>query len=187
LSKNYIFALLFALLLSGCVKTQCYDRNGLEYEPEDIVPSLNLQSTFSEIALELCECQDGVCPGKSVLVTDTVDISTLKSDEAGFFMTDMLKSSLNQVCNYQITEAKFSEYFELSKSGFVALTSRAKDIKPIDRPVSTAVVSSYKYSNSSLFVFVREINTFNGKIEKFVTKEVPFNCIGDTIFRTDFK
>lgn len=185
MNKSTIFALLFALLINGCVKTQCYDRDGLAYAPEDVVTNLNLQATFGEIATELCGCEG--CPGKSVIVTDTIDIATLKTDEAGLFMTDLLKSSLNQICNYRMTEAKFSDYFQLTRGGFVALTTKARDAKPIDHFVSTAIVSSYKYSNTSLYIFVREININSGKIEKFITKEVPFNCIGDAIFRTDFK
>jgi len=162
----------------------CYDKHGLVYEPEEIIPNLNLQPTFDEMAKELCECVS--CPTKSVLVTDVVDVNSLASDGAGAFMSEMLKSSLNRVCKYTITEAKFREYFQLDSNGFVALSNSAKDIKEIKKPVSTAIVSTYKYSPSKLHIFTKEINIRTGDTRKISTREVPFTCMGSSIIRTDF-
>jgi len=185
LNRIFLTSITFivSIFLSGCAG-QC---DGVEVE--DVVPKLDLRKTFNEMSAELC-CGVDVCvmPTRTVLVTDFVEIDSFESDSSGMFMSELLKSSLNQKCNYTIQQAEFSKYFKLDKGGFVALTRNANEIKLAEAPLGvSAIVGTFKYSADRLYIFVREINIHTGKISKFITREIPFTCVGDNVIRTDFK
>lgn len=187
--NKIILSLLAGLIIfTGCA-SPCYDRHGVLYNPDDVVVRLDLQKTFDEVALQMCGYINvNSVPTKTVLVTDFVDVETFQSNGSGMFMSEMLKSSLNQKCNYTIAQAEFSKFFKLNRGGLLALTRDAKEVKHTEVPIgATAIVGTFKYSPTTLHLFVREINTYSGKISKFITKEIPFTCMGDSVFRTDFE
>ena len=176
------------IILSGCA-SPCYDRHGIVYEPEEVIVQLNLQKTFDEVASQMCgNVNVNLVSTKTVLVTDFVDVETLQSNGSGMFMSEMLKGSLNQKCNYTIAQAEFSKFFKLNRGGLLALTRDASEVKNTNVAMgATAIVGTFKYSPTRLHLFVREINTHSGKISKFITKEIPFTCLGASVFRTDFE
>lgn len=189
MSKIALSTLALIIFFAGCA-SPCYDKHGIMYDSDEVIANLDLKKTFDEVANEMCGnmYSPSVVPSKSVMVTDFVDVSSLQSNESGMFMSELLKGSLNQKCNYNIQQAEFSKYFKLNRGGFVALTRDANEIKMAETPMGvSAVVGTFKYSPNRLHIFVREINIHSGKISKFITKEIPFTCLGESVFRTDFK
>ena len=188
MNKIIISLFIGLIIFSGCA-SPCYDKHGILYNPDNVIVQLDLQKTFDEVATQMCGAVNvNLLPTKTVLVTDFVDVETLQSDGSGMFMSELLKGSLNQKCNYSITQAEFSKFFKLNRGGLVALTRDASEVKNVNVSMgTTAIVGTFKYSPTTLHLFVREINTHSGKILKFITRQIPFTCLGSSVFRTDFE
>lgn len=196
MNRASLFALSISVaLFSGCasIGSSCADRYGIMYEAEDIVPKLDIKATLDSMARELCCNSDMECSTqKSVLVTDFADIETLEPNRVGLFLGEVFRGSLGESCKYSITQAEFSKYFKLNQSGLVVLSRDSSEIKNSEvgfgtkSMISSAIVGTYKYTPSVLYLFVKEINIDSGKIVKQVTREIPFSCIGNRVLEGDF-
>lgn len=71
-------------------------------------------------------------------------------------MGELMRSSLNNVCCYQIIQAEFAKYFKLSENGLVVLTRKISEIKNDEYSQSDAIVGTYSYLNNSKVVILQE-------------------------------
>ncbi|MBF0539237.1 MAG: hypothetical protein HQL03_13395 [Nitrospirae bacterium] len=191
--KKILF-LIVLMLLSGCggmlseVSSTFRCRDNVAFN-DDIVTRLKLKDVFGEVAAELCgaSCAQGClpntpsCVGKTILVTDFVDIVTLMPRGAGLFMSELMRSSINNTCCYKVMQGEFRSYFKLSPEGMVALTRNPNEIKFPEYLHNESIVGTYRLTDGRLYLFVRRINVYTGNISKFVTKEISYKCLGDTI------
>ena len=175
--KNFTFVLISSLifLLNGCVSVKMPCSNN----PDKVIPELKLQTIFEEIARELKnKCHSVRCNGSSTtLITDFVDIKTLTPRRSGMLMSELMKSSISRIYGDNIIQAEFSQYFKLNVSGLVVLTRDVTQIQQQRFPFSEAIVGTYNYTNNKLYIFVRKINIYTGKITSMVTKEINFSCV----------
>lgn len=176
--------------VSGCVrivdKASCSDEIG------NIAASAAIKDVFNELARELCDdsCTTGdpttgdpatgkrTCRGATVLVTDFVDVQSYKAKRPGIFFGELMKSSLNEMCNYKIVQAELSEYFHLSDQGLTALTRNPREVKNSEYANAESVIGTYHFSGARAFLFARRINTYTGKIVKIASREIPLVCGG---------
>ena len=117
---------------------------------------------------------------RTVLVADFVDLQNLLPNQTGILMGELMRGSLNSVCNYGIIQAEFSKYFKLSEKGLLVLSRDVSDIKIDTYSQSECIVGTYSIMNNKLMIFARRINTGSGLISKMVTKEVDFECGDDS-------
>jgi hypothetical protein len=191
-------------LLSGCATStpstfggDCYNKS-----LPILLDSTDLKALFQDIAAELCGETSYAClpqteEGKgntqtctnseemnpvAVLVTDFADIQSFLPNQSGLLMGELMRGSLNKVCNYKIIQAEFAKYFKLSENGLVVLTRKVNEIKKDEYSQSEAVVGTYSYlNNSKVVIFVRKINITTGKISRMVTREVNYACTGRSV------
>ena len=174
-----LFLTNFIFIINGCVsvKMPCSSN------PDKVIPALKLQSVFDEIAKELKNnCHSVRCNGATTtLITDFVDIRSLTPKRSGMLMSELMKSSINKIYGDNIIQAEFSQYFKLNDNGLVVLTRDVTKIQQQQFPFSEAIVGTYNYTNSKLYIFVRKINIYTGKITSMVTKEINYGCINGVI------
>jgi hypothetical protein len=179
-----------SLIFSGCsVNTStCFDQYGTTSKQE-LIYKLSLEGVMNDIAYELCNyngcnCASGMSKGcpTTIITTDFVDVRSLRSNKAGMFLNELLRSSMSQFCCSKIVQAEVGKYFRLNdKEGFVSLTRDVEKIKSQEYRNSKAIVSTYSISDSNLYLFVRVVDVNSGKITKMIKKKVSFVCIGDTV------
>lgn len=205
--KTVIFAaaLTLSLLLSGCYSvgggTSGYRGGGCYQQSfNNFLEHTDLKKVFADIAVELCmdACNDcgpqaNACSqngaagqstqtsGKTVLVTDFVDIQSFVPKQQGILMGELMRGSLNSNCCFRIIQVEFAKYFKLSESGLVVLSRDVSAIKNDDYNKSECIVGTYSVMNNKLLIFVRRINTVTGKITKMVTREISYSCFGTQI------
>jgi hypothetical protein len=178
------------LIFSGCTvsTSTCFDTYGTTSK-SDIIYKLDLEKVMQDIAYELCNyngcsCTSGMSKGcpTTLITTDFVDIKTYRSNKAGMFLNELLRSSMSGVCCSKIVQAEFGKYFRLNeKEGFVSLTRDIDKIKAPQYSNSKAIVSTYSISDSNLYLFVRVVDIHSGKIIRMIKKKVSFMCIGDAV------
>lgn len=183
-----LIAVLITFTLMGCsALVSCKNNLTYAHQPDAVVSRLDLTDVFDDIAEELC---DGGCKRVSganslssskgtMLVTDMVDIQSYSPGRGGIFMSELMKSSLNNVCCYKIFQTEFGKHFQLSPDGLISLTRNQGEIKNRNYPSNEAIVGTYNYSPGKLFIFVRKINIYTGKISRFITKTVRIGCFKD--------
>jgi hypothetical protein len=177
-------------LFTGCgVSTStCFDQYGTTSKQE-LIYKLQLEEVMNDIAYELCNyngcnCASGLSKGcpTTLISTDFVDVKSLRSNKAGMFLNELLRSSMSERCCSKIIQAEFGKYFRLNnKEGFVSLTRDIDKIKTPQYRNSKAIVSTYSISDSNLYLFVRVVDINSGKIIRMIKKKVSFICIGDTV------
>jgi hypothetical protein len=182
-----LLAGLIAACLSGCV---LFDRTGCSSSLEALTAHGDLKDIFNGLAGELCEgacgpVAEGVkkeCAGRTVLVTDFVDVQSYTPKKAGAFLGELMRSSLSGACRYKIVQAEFSEYFKLTDQGLTALTRNPKEIKNAEFPYSEAVVGTYQFNADKVYLFARRLNIHTGKISKMASREITLPCNGLATF-----
>ena len=152
---------------------------------------IELKVIFQDIAREFCPgfcnncntlenyCGPGAAPHKaprSIMVADFVDLQNPQSSQTGALMGELMRGSLNSVCNYSIVQAEFSKYFKLSDKGLVVLSRDLSDLKIDTETQPDCIVGTYSIMNNKLLIFARRINTGSGLISKMVIREVDFEC-----------
>jgi hypothetical protein len=177
----------------------CYQQNF-----NNLLEQTDLKKVFADIARELCvdacsNCgqQSGaVCTqndlsassaeiaGRTVLVTDFVDIQSFLPKQQGILMGELMRGSLNSSCCYRIVQVEFAKYFKLSESGLIVLSRNANVVKNDDYSQSECIVGTYSIMNNKLLIFVKKINTVTGKISKMVTREINYTCSGNNVSYT---
>ena len=191
-------------LLSGCADSLPHNFGGDCYNKTlpILLDSTDLIPLFQDIATELCvetssDCLAPVEEGggstqncanraeanpMTVLVTDFADIQTFLPNQSGLLMGELMRGSLNKVCNYRIIQAEFAKYFKLSENGLVVLTRKVNEIKKDTYSQPEAIVGTYNYlNNNKVVIFVRRINTETGKISRMVAREINYTCTGRSV------
>jgi len=186
--------------LSGCASVpstyagDCYNKT-----LPILLDSTDLKALFQSIAAEICGEAGPPCSTESkgnlqacvnreelkpltILVTDFADIQTFLPNQSGLLMGELMRGSLNNVCNYKIIQAEFAKYFKLSENGLVVLTRKINEIKKDEYSQSEVIVGTYNYlNNNKVLIFVRKINTETGRISRMVTREINYTCAGRSV------
>jgi len=170
-----LFSILF--IFSGCL---------LKQADEDSYKFTYLHSTgstdFSELTEELLE---NLCPTMTELknknkiitplyVTDFVNISNLDNkSQFGFLLSDELKTSVSQNCNWPIYQIEFSKYLKLGNNGTKLLSRDPADIKNRNINADTyALIGTYSLTQRQLILYLKLIDLNNGVIIKASTTRV---------------
>lgn len=156
----------------------------------------DLKGLFQGISAEFCptmKCSEpgqtdrnrGTCQedprGPVVLVTDFVDLQSFMPNPSGLVMGEVMRTTLNNVCNYQVLQGEFGKYFTLNDRGLVVLTRRASELKTNEFGDREAIVGTYSYlGNNKLMIFARRIDTRTGKVAKMVSREVDYSSAGSS-------
>jgi hypothetical protein len=158
-----------------------------------LLDATDMKGLFQAISAEFCPAgcpestqlgpKQAACPGEQrgpvVLVTDFVDLQSFVPNPSGLLMGEVMRTTLNNVCNYQVLQGEFGKYFTLTEGGLVVLTRRAREIKSNDYGERQAIIGTYSYlSNNKLMIFARRIDTRTGRVEKMVSREVDYTCGG---------
>lgn len=201
--RSVILSLILSCLLgflSGCATAPVQSTGGECFNKTlpILLDATDLKALFQDMARELCvdtcgqskngtgtqpvcENHDGGKP-VTVLVTDFADIQSFVPNQSGLLMGELMRGSLNKVCNYKIVQAEFGKFFKLSENGLVVLTRNVHDIKNDEYAESEAVVGTYSYlSNNKVLLFVRKIHMSTGKISRMVTREITYTCSGRSV------
>ncbi|MCX8026367.1 MAG: FlgO family outer membrane protein [Thermodesulfovibrionales bacterium] len=185
-----LIVVISCFFLTSCVKVvetttlfRCKDLSYSESLQSEIVSKLDLQPVINTMAFELCgDTEQRMCT--PIVITDVVDIKSLKPRRIGMLMSEMLRNSFNNVCCNKIFQAEFSRYFKLNQNGLVVLTRDASEIKNEGYPFSEAIVGTYNITKDRLYIFFRRINIHTGQVSRFTTREISFQCIGDTVIKS---
>lgn len=172
---------LFLLFLSSCASSSQYNKIAYCHNPDEQISNVKLQKYFNQIADELCgdECSDRRCAAESIMVPDFVDIQSVEAKKIGNLMGELMRSSLNKVCGYNIVQEKFSHLFKVSDTGLISLKTVPRDnVKSGNAPSSdkSSVLGTYSASADKLYIFAKIVNNSNGKITKMTSKEVTLSC-----------
>ncbi|MFQ3573750.1 MAG: FlgO family outer membrane protein [Thermodesulfovibrionales bacterium] len=180
----------FCFFLTACVKMvetttlfRCKDISTSEKLQTDLVAKLDLQPVFDSIAHDICYDNDR-CINGPIIITDVVDIKTLTPKRIGMLMSEMTRSSFNNVCCNKIFQGEFGRYFRLDERGLVVLTRDPSEIKNNEYPFAEAIVGTYNITKDRLHIFFRRINVFTGQATRFTTREISFQCIGDSVIKS---
>ncbi|MCX8069274.1 MAG: FlgO family outer membrane protein, partial [Thermodesulfovibrionales bacterium] len=162
---------------------RCKDFTFNETLQAEIIAKLDLQPVYNQIANELC-FYDNLCVEGVILVTDTVEIRSLVPKRSGLFLSELMRNSVKNICCYNIMQAEFGKYFKLDSKGLVSLTRDASEIKNQEYPFTYAIVTTYSLTKDRLYIFARKINVRTGQIERFVSRDIAFQCIGDAVIKS---
>ena len=146
---------------------------------DSVVPNLNLSEAIDDMAYKLCPYTSG----RTIIVTDFVDLETLKPGKSGLLLSELLKSKLSQVCNTKVVQVEFSKYFTIGQNGFRVLTRNIYELKGVNQPVTIAVVGTFNLSQNKLYLFSHVINIQTGVVYKIVEEEIGYKVEGFTIFQ----
>ncbi len=178
------FFLLVGIFL---IFTSCYLSNPFvnkyKFTPQlsvdSVIPNLDLSESINDMAYKLCP----YVSGKTVIVTDFVDLETLKPGKSGLLLAELLKSKLSQLCNTKVVQVEFSKYFTIGKNGLRVLTRNVYELKGVSQPVMIAVVGTFNLSQNKLYLFSHVVNVQTGIVYKIVGEEIPYRIEGFTIFQ----
>lgn len=172
---------LFLFLLSGCASFSSYNKIAYCHDADEQLSNVKLQKYFDDMAKELCSdsCSGQSCSNYSIAVPDFVDMQTLAPQKIGVLMGELMRSSLNKVCGYNIIQVKFSYLFKMSDSGVITLTKNFSDAlksQYASLSVKNCIAGTYSNTSNKLYIFARIINNSDGKIIKMTSKEVKLSC-----------
>ena len=171
------------LFFSSCAGEITCSSKYAGYSSDEMLVKPDMKPIFDDIARSLCDPDScaGQNPQNTLLVTDFVDIQSLKPGRAGFLMGELMRGGLNSLCCSDIIQGEFSKFFKLSDNGLVALTRNPKEIHTNEYRNSDCIVGTYSYSIDKLYLFVRKIDIYTGVISKFISREISFTCPGDKV------
>lgn len=164
-------------VFSGCV---------LKKANEDSYKFTYLHSTgstdFSELTEELLE---NLCPTMTAIqnkntiktplyITDFVNLSNLDNkSQFGFLLSDELKTSVSQNCNWPIYQIEFAKYLKLGENGSKLLSRNPQDIKNKNMNANTyALIGTYSLTQRQLILYLKLVDLKNGVIIKASTNKV---------------
>lgn len=204
LKRLFVCNLFLILLLGGCVHVTHIDCYGTA---DDIIPRLDLKDVFTMMACELCgNCTQTTIDDSNsseayettasshvtftepdakrklsgtLMITDFVDLNTLKPGKAGILMAELLKSRLIQSCSVKIYQVEFSRFFSLDSDGFIVLTRDPKNIRNDEFSGGNCMVGTYSFSKDRLHIFIKLIDMNTGKITRMVDREISIFCWHD--------
>ncbi|GAB6076209.1 FlgO family outer membrane protein [Desulfurobacterium crinifex] len=177
-----IFLLGFLLLFTSCSISNPFV-NKYRFTPQisvdSIIPNLNLSESISDMASKLCSYTSG----RTIVVTDFVDLETLKPGKSGLLLSELLKSKLSEICNAKVVQVEFSKYFTIGQNGFRVLTRNIHELKEVKQPITIAIVGTYNLSQNRLYLFSHVLNIQTGVVYKMVDEEISYKVEGFTIFQ----
>ena len=169
-------------LFSGCTVSNPFV-NKYRFTPQisvdSIIPNLNLSEPVSNMASKLCSYTSG----RTIVVTDFVDLETLKPGKSGLLLSELLKSKLSEICNAKVVQVEFSKYFTIGQNGFRVLSRDIRELKGVNQPVTIAIVGTYNLSQNRLYLFSHVLNIQTGVVYKMVGEEISYKIEGFTIFQ----
>lgn len=175
--KNCLWIVLTISLffIQGCAGVQCPEFS------EDIITRLDLKDAMSGIADELsCKPESAEITCKAltgtVIITDFVDIQSLKPGKPGILLSEMMKSRLFASADIRVAQVEFSKYFTLTPDGLVGLTRNSREILKDEYANSECIVGTYSLAPQQLFLFVRRIDMKTGKIIKMADRTISWSC-----------
>jgi len=177
----------FFLLPLGLLFFSCYISNPFvnkyrftpQISVDSVIPNLNLSEAISDMARKLCP----YVSGRTIIVTDFVDLETLKPGRSGLLLSELLKSELSQVCHTKVVQVEFSKYFTIGENGLRVLTRNVEELKGVSQPVMVAVVGTFNLSQNKLYLFSHVINIQTGVVYRIVGEKVGYRIEGYTIFQ----
>jgi hypothetical protein len=189
------FLILLALALTGCATTNLEwpkKNEGCYVTLDNQLKLLDLKLLFHDLASDLC--QNKTAHGNNndprqqeeslqgtLLVTDFVDLKSLKPKPAGILMGELMRSSLNSACGYNIQQAELSSYFSLTDKGLAVLTRNSDAIRQDNVSEHDFVVGTFNHSPDKLILFVKKFDLESGTISSISSKEIDFDCSGDRV------
>ena len=176
------FFLAFLLLFTGCTISNPFV-NKYRFTPQisvdSIIPNLNLSEPVSDMASKLCPYTSG----RTIVVTDFVDLETLKPGKSGLLLSELLKSKLSEICNAKVIQVEFSKYFTIGQNGFRVLSRNIHELRGVKQPVTIAIVGTYNLSQNRLYLFSHVLNVHTGVVYRMVDEEISYKVEGFTIFQ----
>lgn len=169
--KKPITLFILSLLLLSC--SHLYQSSCIyQLSPTEKVSAAKLEEPFKEIALEICSKE-----AHPIVIPDFLEIKSLKASSVGLILGELLRSHYSQECRGKIIQVEFPKHFQLTHEGLISLTRNPELIKHQQIAIKEAVIGTYSYTDSSLRVFVRQIDVETGVIKKMITKEISLpNC-----------
>lgn len=190
--KIHFFIPLFCFFLTSCIGVvetttlfRCKDISNSEILQTELISKMELQPVIDQMARELCYDNDAnKCINGPIIITDVVDIKTLKPRRVGMLMSEMIRNSFSNVCCNKIFQGEFSKFFRLDEKGLVVLTRDSSEIKNESYPFNEAIVGTYNITKDRLYLFIRRMNVYTGQATRFTTREIAFQCIGDSVIKS---
>lgn len=169
--KRTTLFFIFLFILSGC--TYLYQGSCIyQLTPIERVSIANLDEHFMEIASEICSK-----PGYSIIIPDFIEINTFSTGKIGLLLSELMRSYYSQQCKNEIVQVEFPKHFKLTQDGLIALTRNPDELKKKEHKTPEAIIGTYSYTDNNLRIFVRKIDTENGKIIKMTSREIRLpNC-----------
>lgn len=172
---------LFILLLNGCASSSQYNKIAYCSNPEEQISNVKLQKYFDQIAEELCggECGKRPCTGIAIMVPDFVDLQTMEPKKIGPLMGELMRTSMNRVCGYQIVQEQFSHLFKVTGSGLISLKAAGEDNSESVKASSSArscILGTFSATSDKLYIFAKIVDNSDGRIIKMTSKEVKLSC-----------
>ena len=179
-----LFALL--LLVSGCSSTGNRAENQcLTFEDKLQATDLSnlMQSMAAELSLGLPKFDPRSSDNYGVLlVSDFVNINTLKTEPNSLVMSDMLRTYLANLPGKRVVQVEFGKDIRLSDSGVVSLTRNIDLTNKQKVGANQVVVGTYLDLQTKLVINLRAIDPSNQIISSAVVRELKYTCSSGKLY-----
>lgn len=152
MSKKIFFILPLLLFFFSCSYMK---------DPETAFFEKNFTKNFERNLDEICK----KVYGKTVLVPDIVNYFTLKPDKYGDFLTQHLKTALNEKCRAKIIPIELRNTILLKKTGSTIFSRDVEEIRHKYPQAKYIITGTYKKTEDKAIVFLKLINLYTGKVE----------------------
>lgn len=189
LRKLLIPLLTLLLVVSGCSSTQNrVDNQCLTFE--DKLQATDLSSLMQSMAAELNNGLPKFDPRFSednsvLLVSDFVNINTLKTEQNSLVMSDMLRTYLANLPGKKVIQVEFGKDIRLSDSGVISLTRNIDLANKQKVGANQVVVGTYLDLQSKLIINLRAIDPTNQIISSAVVRELKYSCNSGKLYLTN--
>ena len=102
---------------------------------------------------------------KAVIVPDIVNYYTLKPDKYGDFLTQHLKSALNETCRAKIIPIELRSSILLTKTGSTIFSRDISEIRHKYPKAKYIITGTYTKTEDKTTIFLKLINLYSGKVE----------------------
>lgn len=129
-----------------------------------------MDKAVKETALQVATAKE-----QNILVTDFVEVSTLKNNkkrELGFILSNKLKNALVKTGKFNVVETEVSSFFVIGKNGLKLLSRDKKNLLVDKLKIHFALVGSYAITTERLILFIKLIDVTNGTIVKSYSTDV---------------
>ena len=172
--------LALSALLAGCSSTpNRSDNQCLTFE--DKLQATDLSVLMQGMAVELSNGLPKFDPNSNnnygvLLVSDFVNVNTLKSEPNALVMSDMMRTYLANIPGKKVVQVEFDKDIRLSDSGVVSLTRNIDLANKQKVGANQVVVGTYLNLQNKLFINLRAIDPSNQIISSAVVREINYTC-----------